>query len=58
MKAETHMKTRIVLEGNAFYEIDEACMEKKQEAKKELERKYKDARPAGNSTTEHKEGSR
>lgn len=28
------MRTRTVLEGNAFYEIDEDCMEKLQEDKK------------------------
>lgn len=34
------MRTRIVLEGNAFYEIDEDCMEKKQEEeRKRAERK-------------------
>lgn len=49
------MKTRIVLEGNSFYEIDEECLEKKeksggwrQEEQKAKEQKNKERRN-GNS---------
>lgn len=33
-----HMKTRIIIDGNAIYEVDEECMRKKKEKEKENEK--------------------
>lgn len=37
------MKTRTILDGNAFYEIDEECLAQK----KEIEKKQKQAKETG-----------
>ncbi len=38
------MKTRTILDGNAFYEIDEECIEQGRLAKAEAEQKQQEAR--------------
>ena len=37
------MRQKIVREGNAFYEIDDECMRKKEEQKKKTEFQPKDS---------------
>ena len=32
------MKTRLIIDGNAFYEIDEECMERKEQDKERKKR--------------------
>lgn len=44
------VKTHIVIDGNAFYEIDEECMRKKEEARKKKDSVQKDTQQ---STKEH-----
>ena len=44
------MWQRMVREGNAFYEIDEECMRKKEEARKKKDSVQKDTQQ---STEEH-----
>ncbi len=44
------MWQRMVREGNAFYEIDEECMRKKEEARKKKDSVQKDTQQ---STKEH-----
>ena len=34
-KEEFHMATRLVIEGNAFYEIDEDCMKRRDQKERE-----------------------
>lgn len=37
------MKTRLIIDGNAFYEVDEECMKRKEEKEnKEKEKKEKE----------------
>jgi len=35
------MRSKLILDGNAFYEIDEECMERKRQEEKEKEEKEK-----------------
>lgn len=36
------MKTRLIIDGNAVYEIDEECMEKKRREQQEREKRKKE----------------
>lgn len=41
--AETERKEKLIIEGNAFYEIDLECMRKK-ERREEMEKREREAR--------------
>lgn len=41
--AETERKEKLIIEGNAFYEIDLECMRKK-EKREEMEKREREAR--------------
>ncbi|MBS1318312.1 MAG: hypothetical protein HP042_07745 [Lachnospiraceae bacterium] len=46
------MWQKIVREGNAFYEIDEVCMRKKEQERKEENIKVKENRKTGKNSGE------
>lgn len=48
------MASRTVIDGNAFYEIDEECMRKKKMEEKLREEKKGSKRPDENGTEEEK----
>ncbi len=35
------MKSKLIIDGNAFYEVDEECLEKKRQEEKKKEEKEK-----------------
>ena len=35
------MKSKLIIDGNAFYEVDEECLEKKKQEEKKKEEKKK-----------------
>ena len=37
------MKTKLIIDGNAVYEVDQECMERRRREKEEQERKRKKA---------------
>lgn len=38
-KGRVSMKSKIIIDGNAFYEVDEECMERKKKLEKDEEEK-------------------
>lgn len=47
MEQEQNRKQKLVIDGNAFYEIDLECVERRRKAKEEMERKKGKRREQG-----------
>lgn len=51
------MKSHTVMEGNAFYEIDEECVRRKQEERDRMRKEQKEAERPGSEQGRRKEES-